>query len=434
MARFSDVFAVNNVNQLSTGTRSGKLTVTGTSSSAATNVTVNSSNAMRYADNTFVLTNVTLVNGTNSFTAIAKDNLGRIDTNIVTAYLPTNVVFQYDANGNLVFDGLRAFDYDDENQLIRVTVTNSFKSEFAYDGKMRRRIRREYLWQGGTFRLTQEVRYVYDGNLVVQERDALNVPTISYTRGNDLSGSLEGAGGIGGLLAISQLSSVNPQHFYYHADGNGNITALINSLQNVVAKYLYDPFGNTLSASGPVADLNLHRFSSKEFHPASGLCYFGYRYEISDLYRWANADPIRELGFEVLRQPKKALRFLGAVQRFGGRNRYCFVLNQPTLYYDPFGLERGPDTEQCKQATEQAEAAWDMYDSEPSDENLERAIYLSGVAVTLCTAPPSKPPRWKTCIRAVGEILLRFPVIILNPCLVDPYLPGCGGGGDIPPT
>jgi hypothetical protein len=36
---------------------------------------------------------------------------------------------------------------------------------------------------------------------VIQERTT--VPTVSYTRGSDLSGSLEGAGGIGGLLARS---------------------------------------------------------------------------------------------------------------------------------------------------------------------------------------------------------------------------------------
>ncbi len=31
---------------------------------------------------------------------------------------------------------------------------------------------------------------------------------------------------------------------YYHADGNGNITAMINAQRALVAKYLYDPFGN----------------------------------------------------------------------------------------------------------------------------------------------------------------------------------------------
>jgi RHS repeat-associated protein len=341
------VFAVNNLNQLSTGTRNGKLTVAGTSGSAATNVTVNSSNAIRYADSTFVLTNVALVNGTNTFTAIAKDNLGRIDTNIVTAYLPTNVVFQYDANGNLVFDGLRAFDYDDENQLTRVTVTNSFKSEFAYDGKMRRRIRREYLWQLGAWRLNQEVHYVYDGNLVVEERDALNVPTLSYTWGRDLSGSLEGAGGIGGLLALSQLSTVNPQHFYYHADGNGNITALVNSLQNVVAKYLYDPFGNTLSASGPLADVNLYRFSSKEFHPASGLVCYLYRYYDSGLQRWENRDPLGEIGHRVIRGACGDC--YAPFSREGATFRFCG--NAPTLQHDSLGLVSEQD---CQDAYDSA--------------------------------------------------------------------------------
>jgi len=50
-----------------------------------------------------------------------------------------------------------------------------------------------------------ETRYIYDGMLVVQERNGSNVPTVSYTRGLDLSGSLPdgptAAGGIGALLA-----------------------------------------------------------------------------------------------------------------------------------------------------------------------------------------------------------------------------------------
>src|SRR5713226_212002 len=39
---------------------------------------------------------------------------------------------------------------------------------------------------------------------VIQERTGTNnTPAVSYTRGLDLSGTLEGAGGIGGLLARS---------------------------------------------------------------------------------------------------------------------------------------------------------------------------------------------------------------------------------------
>ncbi len=53
----------------------------------------------------------------------------------------------------------------------------------------------------------------------------------SYTRGRDLSGALEGAGGIGGLLARSHAYSGGSwtAHNFYHADGNGNVTALITS-------------------------------------------------------------------------------------------------------------------------------------------------------------------------------------------------------------
>jgi RHS repeat-associated protein len=196
---------------------------------------------------------------------------------------------------------LRSFAYDDENQLIQVWVPGQWFSQFTYDGKMRRRIRQEYTWSSaiGNWSLTNEVRYVYDGNLVIQERDINNLPTTTYTRGKDLSGSLEGAGGIGGLLARSDtLSAVasGAGGSFYHADGNGNITMLINSSQAIVAKYLYDAFGNVMSKSGLLADANLYRFSSKEAHLNSGLVYYLYRYYDPNLQRWPNRDPIAEKG------------------------------------------------------------------------------------------------------------------------------------------
>ena len=55
-----------------------------------------------------------------------------------------------------------------------------------------------------------------------------------------MSGTVQGAGGIGGLLAMTEASGTNS---YYHADGNGNVMQLINSLQLTVAQYDYDPFG-----------------------------------------------------------------------------------------------------------------------------------------------------------------------------------------------
>src|SRR5205807_371314 len=99
-----EAFSVNDLNELTSESASGYLTVAGTTASAATNVTVNTSNATLYADNTFARTNVGLADGTNTWTAVAKDSLGRVDSNTVACFLPTTVNFVYDLNGNMVSD------------------------------------------------------------------------------------------------------------------------------------------------------------------------------------------------------------------------------------------------------------------------------------------------------------------------------------------
>ena len=331
-------FNVNNLNELTTVTNGGKLTVAGTTTSPATNVTVNGLNANLYVDSTFASTNQPWVNGNNSYTAIAKDHYGRMDTNSITVDIEGTNAFVYDLNGNLRTNGTRVFEYDDENQLVRITEPNAWKSEFAYDGKMRRRIRKEYTWSGGTWLQTNEVRYVYDGNLVIQERDLNNLPQVTYTRGTDLSGSLQGAGGIGGLLArTANPLTLNPQTSIfatalYHADGNGNITCLIYTNQIIAAKYEYDPYGHIMSQSGSLAGDNLYRFSSKEYNSPSGLVYYLYRYYEPNLQRWPNRDPLGEPGFEALRRRQADL--LG-----DGPNLYTFLKGNPVNRTDSLGLD-----------------------------------------------------------------------------------------------
>lgn len=312
-------FQVNSVNELTTGTNGGRLTVMGTTSSQATNVTVNGTNALLYGDATFASTNMPL---TSTYTAIAKDAYGRINTNTATVSLATNVSFQYDLNGNLTNDGKMSFAYDDENQLTQVWVSNQWKSVFIYDGKMRRRVRQKYTYVGGWVQ-TNEVHYIYDGNVVIQERDVNNLPTVTYSRGKDLSGSLEGAGGIGGLLSWTDNDA--QQTAFYHADGNGNVTMLINTSQAVVAKYLYDAFGNTLSLAGSLVYANLYRYSSKEAHQNSGLIYYLYRYYDPNLQRWPNKDPLGELPELIQEQSDDP-------------NLYKLVYNNPVNLADVTGL------------------------------------------------------------------------------------------------
>ena len=55
-------------------------------------------------------------------------------------------------NGNLTNDGTRSFAYSAENQLTNITLAGTWKTEFVYDGLGRRRMERDYGWQGGSGR------------------------------------------------------------------------------------------------------------------------------------------------------------------------------------------------------------------------------------------------------------------------------------------
>ncbi len=246
----------------------------------------------------------------------------------------------YDANGNPTYSSGNnvGYSYDDENRLVNwyyydggyngngaPTSAADLRTEFVYDGRGRLRQRVEYTASSGSpysWIVSSETRYVYDGRRVIQERNSANTPTVSYTRGTDLSSTLEGAGGIGGLLARSDsYSGGNPtRHVFYHADGNGNITYLVDSSQALAASYRYDSFGNTTASSGTLAGANVYRFSSKEIHVNSGMYYYGYRFYDPNLQRWPNRDPIQEAG---------------------GINLYTFVGNDPLDYSDAFGQNAG---------------------------------------------------------------------------------------------
>jgi RHS repeat-associated protein len=263
--------------------------------------------------------------------------------------VPTNSAYSYDLNGNLLSDGTRNFAYDDENELISVWQANGWSNNFAYDGKLRRRIARQYSWNGSSWLETNEVHYVYDGNVVVQERNGANLPQVTYTRGIDLSGqtgsALTGAGGIGGLLARTdntRLAIADPfASAYYHCDGNGNVTCLLTPYQQLAAKYLYDPYGNLLAMSGSLAAANVYRFSSKEWDGNSGLYYYLYRFYDPNLQRWPNRDPLGEFGFEILRKHKaKGMRTrTGVAELAMGPDLYEFVHNSPISRIDLRGLD-----------------------------------------------------------------------------------------------
>ena len=203
-------------------------------------------------------------------------------------------------------------------------IASASLTRWARLAPRRRRVTREETkGSSGQWVLASETRYVYDGMRVIQERTSNGVPTVAYTRGPDLSGTLEGAGGIGGLLARSEWNSVSStwSHAFYHSDGVGNVTALAVPNGNDIAlagSYRYDPFGRLIGTPTDLAARNTQRFSSKDWHNPSGFYYFGYRFYDPATQRWLNRDPIGE---------------------DGGVNLYGYARNAPTTFVDLFGLK-----------------------------------------------------------------------------------------------
>ena len=201
-------------------------------------------------------------------------------------------------------------------------IASASSTRWARLAPRRRRVTREEIKGSSGWVLASETRYVYDGMRVIQERNINGVPTVAYTRGPDLSGTLEGAGGIGGLLARSEWNSASStwSHAFYHSDGVGNVTALAVPNGNDIAlagSYRYDPFGRLIGTPTDLAARNTQRFSSKEWHNASGFYHFGYRFYDPATQRWLNRDPIGE-EYDV--------------------NLYRYVYNLPLNYVDPDGL------------------------------------------------------------------------------------------------
>jgi len=143
-------------------------------------------------------------------------------------------------------------------------------------------------------------------------------------------GGLHGAGGIGSLLAREEPQAVgDPKRHWYLYDANGNVGQLLEYVAGtpptvtLAAHYEYDPYGNTIhkddvDASG-IVDANLYRFSTKYFDPETDMGYWGERYLVFRLGRWANHDPAEESG---------------------GINLYAFLGNSAIDGFDPLGLRR----------------------------------------------------------------------------------------------
>ena len=283
----------NSANQITGTVGGGKLLVTGTTDEPA-KIKINGQPATTSPppENLYQAW-ATVVPGTNTLTIEATDyaptpNTSTKSWNVNITGSPART-FTFDANGNTLSDGLRTYQWDAENRLVKITQGANIY-EFIYDGFFRRVAEK---LNGAVIK-----RFLWNGFQIAEQRDAAGT-TIKkryYPQGEQ------------------RLNSSDAGNYFYSRDHLGSIREMTDSTATVRVRYDYDPYGKRTKLGG---DLDCDfGFTGHYHHAGNNLNLTLYRAYDAELGRWLSVDPIGEKG---------------------GLNLYRYANNSPVMYVDPDG-------------------------------------------------------------------------------------------------
>jgi RHS repeat-associated protein len=323
----------NSLNQITSRGLPGYVDIMG-ASFATNSVTVNSQTAYRkgeYFRKELPVNNASTSLWTNII--VAATGQTSVTGNVFVAKSPE--AFGYDADGNMTNDGRWLLTWDAENRLTKAESLSSGplaskrKVVWEFDAKGRRIRQTTSDGSSGSYLVTEDLKFIADGWRHIAELNATNNALVrSYVWGLDLGGSLDAAGGVGGLLMLNSVA--NGTHFYAY-DGNGNVAVLMKGSDGTAsANYEYEPFGSVVRATGTMANENRFQFSTKRNERTTDYVLYEHRAYGPTIGRWPSRDPIEE---------------------DGGKNLYAFVYNNPIDRWDYLGLAvtRNPNcVDKCK--------------------------------------------------------------------------------------
>ncbi len=210
--------------------------------------------------------------------------------------------YTHDKNGNIISvtttAGTTAYVYDYDNRLIKATMPDGTLAGYKYD-PFGRRIEKN-VTANSTTTIT---RYLYDGLNILAEYDENNNLKTRYTHNLIIDDP----------LAMER----NGNTYYYHKDALGSITAITDSVGQVVQTYEYDAFGNITNQLNP-AFIQPFTFTGREYDEESGLYFYRLRTYNPRIGIFMQEDP---LGFSA-----------------GDYNLFRMVGNSPVNLTDPLGL------------------------------------------------------------------------------------------------
>lgn len=207
--------------------------------------------------------------------------------------------YTYDANGNMMTDGEKCYQYNENNQLkiVRNCTSNKVIADYIYDHNGKRIAKKEYT--NGVLK-----RIVYsqdDGFEKVKLASNSAVENTTYYMAND-----------------EVVAKKNPDgsKTYFHSDHLGSNAVLTNQSGTVVDRTTYEPFGEVKDSG----NLSKFQYTGQEKDLETGLNYYDARYYDSHIQRFTQADPM----LPNLYDPQQL-------------NRYSYTRNNPIKYKDPTG-------------------------------------------------------------------------------------------------
>jgi RHS repeat-associated protein len=226
--------------------------------------------------------------GTNtSYIASALNQYTSISSSVKSVPLREfNPEFDLDGNQTLLrtTTGIWHVTYNGENRPVLFS-NETTKVEMAYD-YMGRRFQYKETVNGN---VVKHERYLYRVFLQIAALDMLNAANVTHVISWDPTKPMATR-----PLCITIHSSFAA--FFYSFDQIKNVTELFDIQGQIVATYVYSPFGAVAISSEYAEPVNPITFSSEVFDSTLGLQYYNYRHLNLLDGRWVNRDPIEERG------------------------------------------------------------------------------------------------------------------------------------------